>query len=186
MRSRAIVLLAVVGAFAVPLAVALVPGDPQAFRFAGEDAGTAVVLRPGERLCQRDIDVPVDFAAVVLPHATGAIATEVRGDREAGGVAEVCVRATGAAPARLPAVTGGAVPASSAAIDGRPIDLDVHVDFLRERPASLAVRLPEVAGRVALFKPAWLSEGVVIALGLAILLLVPLLLVGAVRDAGRG
>ena len=171
--------LAVVVAFCVPLVVEVLPADPKAFRFS-TDEGLWFDLRPGQELCQRSIDVPVGFSRVVATDHRGPLAVEVRGAGTAGGRVDVCLTPAGTVPTRLRAANAEAMPRSEAFVDGRPAPVDVRLDFLRAEPANMLSRLTEIGPRLALFKPGWLGEGVVLALALLVALGVPGLIGAAV------
>jgi hypothetical protein len=178
-RRAAAVAAAIVAVFLVPIALALTERESVAFHFGTAQPGMRAVVPAEKRLCQRHIDVPVAFATVRSP---GGGEVSVHGDSSSGGTVDVCVRNPGPGPLALPAAGGGAT-SSQADIGGRAIPVDVELEFRRERPVSMAGRLGEMRARLALFKPAWLGEGSITALAIAILLGVPLLLLLAVtRD----
>ena len=165
-------------------------------------------LAPGETVCRRDIDTPVAFTRVrlVVQPAGGAgppLAVSVRRDgrraalgRVAGGYAagpvearlgtqpagrrvDVCVRAGGAAPLVL---LGSTAPGGREVYDP-PRGALFAVVLLRPEPVSTLGQVPEMVERAALFKP--VGPGVLWALLAAVVLGLPLLLLGALRAAGR-
>ena len=175
---RAMVVAAAILAFLVPLVVALGERDEVAFRFASGHPGAPLRLEPGHAVCQRAIDVPVDFAGVRVPGHGADVRAVISGDRDAGGRVGVCLRSS--RPVRLVAVPATVAPESRAELDGDPAYVDVRLDFVRRDPATLGARLGEIRDRVTLFKPWWVAPVTVVALALTILVGVPLLIAAAV------
>jgi hypothetical protein len=93
----------------------------------------------------------------------------------------VCFRAPG-----YVALYGGpavAARTSTLVLDGRPARKDLTLVFLRERPRSALALLPDMVRRATLFRPAWFTPGVLWALLVAVVTLVPFLLAMALRSA---
>jgi hypothetical protein len=166
-------------------------------------------LPVGGTVCRRDIDTPVAFTRVrlVVRPAGGAgppLAISVRRDgrrvavgrvdggfpagpveaavgaQPAGGRVDVCVRAEGAAPVVVLGSTARGAREVYDAVRGEAF----AVVLLRAGPRSALAEVPEMVQRAALFKP--VGPGLLWALLAAIVLGLPLLLLGALRAAGRG
>jgi hypothetical protein len=93
----------------------------------------------------------------------------------------VCVEARGARRTALYGNAGVAAPASSLRVDDRAVDTDLALVF-RSGERSLAAELPDTFGRAALFKASWIGPWTFCLLGLAVLVLVPVALLLAMRQ----
>jgi hypothetical protein len=134
---------------------------------------------PGEELCQRPIDVPVDFDRAVITLADGtAREAEVR---ELGSPdrIEVCVEG----PVTVMGNVTLASRSSEAYRDGRPADGDMAIVFTRAEDRSLLASVPDIVSRAALFHGEWVKPWVIALLGVLLLTAFPLLLVAALRGS---
>jgi hypothetical protein len=107
-------------------------------------------------------------------------------DRTVGeGRIAVCVRNEGARKVALYGNADAAARSSTAFKDGRPIKVDLSLEFGRSS-RSLASELPRMLDRAALFRAPWLGPWVYWILAVALLLGAPWLILRALRSAGDG
>jgi len=119
-----------------------------------------------------------DIASVPVHH--------VRLDRTVGkGRVAVCVSNEGARKVALYGNADAAARSSTAFKDGRPIHVDLSLDFERS-PRSLASELPRMLDRAALFRAPWLGPWVYWILAAALVVGAPWLLLRALRSAVDG
>jgi hypothetical protein len=148
-------------------------------------------VEAGQRVCQTPIDVPAEFDRAQLTLADGTVAggrvrdarthAPVREPVAEGRRVEVCI----AGPAR---VLGNAAPASRsshAVLDGKTLESDLSIVFLRSESTSLLALVPDVVERASLFHGAWVKPSVVGLLGVLLLTAFPLLLGAALRESSQ-
>jgi hypothetical protein len=75
---------------------------------------------------------------------------------------------------------------SFATLDGRYVDSDIVVDFLRHPPRTTLSMVPDVFRRAALFHPSWVGAWTFWLLLAVLVVGVPAALAGSVRAAARG
>jgi hypothetical protein len=107
-------------------------------------------------------------------------------DRTVGeGRIAVCVTNQGARRVALYGNADAAARSSTAFKDGRPIHVDLSLDFERSS-RSLASELPRMLDRAALFRAPWLGPWAYWILAVALVVVAPWLLLRAVRSAAAG
>ena len=186
---------------------AVVERRDQAFTL-GVVPASALEAHGGQTICQRPIDVSADFQRVrlyLLPRerasvqvrdaatsrtlASGAGRADEQGaftvalDREVPEGSRIALCLPG------PITVGGNAPlaarSSSARLDGRSMDADVAVVFLRQDSASLLQLTGNVLERASLFHGSWVRPWVMGLLALLLLTAFPLLLGVALRESSR-
>jgi hypothetical protein len=198
MRRSVVVFLVVLAAGGILLAVtALDDRYRLAFTLGARAAVPVGTLAPGDRACQGPIDVPADAERVryraqdaagrrptleLSVRAGDAPSTSTIGRIEKGRHVSVCLRNTGAAPVALFGEGGAATP-SELTVDGRRSVDDMSLVFERADPGSFASSMPEMVRRAALFRPAWVSSGLLWALTVMFLVGAPCLLAIAISRA---
>jgi hypothetical protein len=165
-------------------------------------------VEPGGTVCRRDIDTPVAFTRVRLTvrpegaagpplavsvrrngrlagagrvaggYAPGPVEARV-GSQPAGGRVDVCVRA----PGGVPVVVLGSTAAGTREVYDPERGAAFAVVLLRPDRVSALAQVPDMVQRAALFKP--VGSGLLWVLLAGVVLGLPLLLLGALRAAGR-
>jgi hypothetical protein len=97
----------------------------------------------------------------------------------------VCVRNSGSRPANVYGNAAAAAPPSEAKLDGRTLDTDLAIVFLKTDGRSMLAELPDVFDRASVFKPGWVGPWTFWALSALVLLGVPLLLARALSESAR-
>jgi hypothetical protein len=191
--------------------VAITDDRELAFTLGVRPTQVAAVVDPGERACQRPLDVSADARSVRFQvgtfrktgpeleveagagtsRATGALPggygdvswRQVALDRELheGERIEVCITNRGSRRAALYGGPALAARTSSAYVDGRPVPTDIALIFERDHASSAAALVPTAFERAALFKPTWMGAWLVWVLAAAVLFAVPLLIAAALR-----
>lgn len=150
----------------------------------------AAYLMPVPRLDARVLDRASGrlLAAGVLPdgHPENK-ATTIKLDRGVpkGGRVDVCLRNAGVRKVALFSGPGTDNEPSFATLDGRFIQSDVLIDFVRSKPRTTLSLIPEIFRRAALFHPAWVGAWTFWLLAALLLVGVPVALVAAVRSASE-
>jgi len=214
MRSGVAAFVAVVAAGLVAL-VLVAAGDERdlAFTLGVQPTNVAVVLSPGDIVCQGPIDVPVDAASVQLqtdavarprpalrvsvrdadarairgarsvPAGAGALVNAPVGGLDRGSRVSVCVRNAGRAKVGL---FGGAPLASRTSVavaNGEQVPGDVALVFHRGASRSMLAALPDALDRAALFHASWLEPWMLWALAAILALVCPFLVARALVAA---
>jgi hypothetical protein len=101
---------------------------------------------------------------------------------------DLCFRNVGARPVAFYGGPSGSDAIGAAYLDGKRVDGDMHLVFLRPEPRSALSLLPEMLERATLFKPggAWLLWALLALVAAGVPLLLAAALRGALRDAGPG
>jgi hypothetical protein len=195
------------------LLVAAIDDRRLAFTLGVRPTQVVAVLEPGDTACQAPIDVPADAGSVQFRVAAARapgppLEVLVRTDRgivgrdtvpggygspvtasaspagiESGERIAVCVRNAGA---RSASVYGGgelAARTSSLRFNGRESPVDLALVFERAESRSMLAALPDAIERAALFRPGWVSTGLLWAVGLLLVTALPGALALALRSA---
>jgi hypothetical protein len=161
------------------LAFATLERRQEAFTLGVTPSGP-VEVPAGKTICQGPVDVPTSFQRAVVSLADGTTEDgDVRELRD--GRIEVCV--TG--PATVLGNVGVASRSTSARIDGKPVEMDMAVVFVRAEPRRLLSLVPDVVSRAALFHGGWVKPWLVAVLGALLLTAFPLLLAAALHEIAR-
>ena len=189
------------------LAFAVLERRDQAFTL-GVVPASALEAHRGQTICQQPIDVPAGFQRVRLylePRkrasvrvrdattsqtlASGAGRADERGAFTAALDHEVPEGSRIALCLPGPITVGGNAPlaarSSSARLDGKSMDADVAVVFMRQDSASLLQLSGDVLERASLFHGSWVKPWVMGLLALLLLTAFPLLLGVALRESSR-
>jgi hypothetical protein len=196
------------------LAVGLLERRSEAFTL-GVTPVTPLTLARGSEVCQRSIEPPTGFASVRLdigspmrsvpvldvrvlsggrqlardPSAStlgGRRTLQVPlGEVPAQGPISVCVRSVGRHRVEIYGNAQQASPGSSAYLDGKAIDYDMSLVFLRSGEVSLISLAGDIASRASLFRGPWIGPWSVWLIATALLTAFPLLLYRALRDIER-
>jgi hypothetical protein len=174
----------------VLLAFAVFEKRDEAFTL-GVSPALPIHANAGQTLCQTPIDVSAEFDRAQLTLADGTVAAgRVRDARTQAAVGapvaegrrvEVCI--TGPAE-----VLGNAAPASRsshAVRDGKPLESDLSIVFVRNESTSLLALSGDILERASLFHGSWVKPWLMGVLGLLLLTAFPLLLGAALRESSR-
>lgn len=187
-----------------------------AFTLGVQPTQVAAVLQRGDTACQGPIDVPADARSLRFPVGTfrapgpqlevsvrttagiAGVDTIPAGYRdnstvpaspagvESGRRIAVCVRNAGP---RKVALYGGALQAartSALGVRGRDARTDLTLVFERAEPRSMLSALPDAISRAALFRPGWVSTGLLWALAILLVTAFPAALLAALRTSPTG
>jgi hypothetical protein len=154
--------------------------------FTGARFLLATYFKPGPRLAVRVTDHRTGellaLGGLRDGYADGKKST-ARLDRtvEAGRRADLCVRNAG--PRRVAIFSGPPTDnePSDATVNGKPVDKDVVIEFIRRDEATVLSLVPDVFDRAALFHPSWVGAWTFWLVLALLLVAVPLLLVRALR-----
>jgi hypothetical protein len=213
-RHAVIALLGVVAAGLVGLvAVALSDERRTAFTLGVAPGGVAAVLPPSTEVCQSPVRVAEDFNVVNFQvgtymrpgeplEVTVRSADGVARGRLPGGYGDgleqrvdvgtvaadqkvsVCIKNVGNRRMAIYGGAGAAARLTSAAIDGREQDVDLTLVFERE-PRSALASLSAVFRHASRYRPDWAGPWLFWALGLIVVLGIPVALAAAVGSAAR-
>ena len=95
---------------------------------------------------------------------------------------QVCLRNAGALPVAVFGSGDLASRTSTAALNGTPLGIDVALSFEHAEPRSALSLLPALLDRMALWRAGWLGGWTYWLLAAGVLLVVPLLLIVALRE----
>ncbi|HET6448699.1 MAG TPA: hypothetical protein VFG31_06270 [Conexibacter sp.] len=126
-----------------------------------------------------------DAPASVAAAATGMPARVSVGHVGDGRTVAICVRNRGAAPVGLFGGPDVAARGSGGQLDGQPTGTDLALVLRTTHPRSTIALLPDVLARAALFRAGWIGAWLYWALLAAVLVVVPALLVVALRAASE-
>ena len=99
---------------------------------------------------------------------------------------DICMKDVGPRRVALFSGPGTDNEPSYATLDGRPIQFDILIDFIRPHRRSALSLIPDMFDRAALFHPRWVGAWTFWLLAAVLLVAVPALLCRAVRAAGQG
>ncbi len=214
MRSGVVAFAAVVAAGLAAL-VLVAAGDERdlAFTLGVQPSNVAVVLSPGDVVCQGPIDVPVDAASVQLrtdavarprpalrvsvrdaaareirgaqtvPRGAGALVDAPVAGLEGGSRVSVCARNEGPGKVGLFGGPPLASRTSVAVANGEQVPGDVALVFHRSGSRSMLAALPDALDRAALFHASWLEPWMLWALAAILALGCPFLVARALAAA---
>jgi hypothetical protein len=100
-----------------------------------------------------------------------------------GGAIAVCLRNHGTRKVAVYGGAGGAVPTSSAVLNGRRIDHDLNLVMLIGRPSTTLALLPNILDRASLFRGAWIGVWLYWVLLAGVIVAAPALIALALRSA---
>ena len=195
------------------VAIAALDDRRLAFTLGVRPVQVAAVLDSGKTACQGPIDVPADAGSVVIPVSTSgrpgppllvtvkdargvvgeatvrpeyAGAATVRAAPDgivAGRRVAVCVRNQGRTPVALHGGAPQASRTSALRLDGRDARTDLTLVFERSEERSMLSALGDGLDRASLFRPSWVSAGLLWALAALLVTALPAALVLALRAA---
>lgn len=198
----------------VLLVVGVLEQRSEAFTL-GVTPASPITLPRGAELCQRSIESSAAFSRVrlqvdskpgpapgfdvrvvsrgrELAHASAVGILSGRrpavitvGSVPEGGQISVCVRNTGRPRLQVYGNSGLAHPASSAYLDGEPIEEDLSLVFLRPREATLLSLTGDMVSRASVFRGEWIGAWSVWLVVILLTTAFPLLLYRALRDVER-
>jgi hypothetical protein len=98
---------------------------------------------------------------------------------------DVCFRNAGAWKVAFFSGPGQDNETSFGTLDGRFIQSDIVIDFVRSKPRRTLSMIPDIFRRAALFHPSWVGAWTFWVLAVLLVVAVPAALVGAVRAAAQ-
>ena len=174
----------------VLLAFALLERREEAFTL-GVVPAVPLAAGAGQTICQGAIDVPAEFDRAQVTLADGSTADgSVRDARSGrpldapvpeGSRVEVCVEG----PVGVLGNATAASRSSAARLDGKPMQADLAVVFMRSDARSLAALVPDVLERASLFHGGWVKPWLLGLLALLLVTAFPLLLAAGLRESSR-